>query len=351
MSLETPAKATLATVRDLLGRPLGSLRVSVIDRCDLRCQYCMPEEEYAWLPKEDILSFAEIERAVDAFCQLGVRSVRLTGGEPLLRADLADLVARIARLPLVEDLAMTTNGTQFARQAQELRAAGLQRVTISLDSLRPERFRQLTRRDAHAKVLEGIAAAAATGFDGLKLNSVVVRGFNDDELVDLLAFGREMGAEVRFIEYMDVGGATQWSLGEVVSRAEILTRLEAHYGPIEREEGQGSAPAARFRLRDGTRFGIVSSVTEPFCGACDRSRLTADGRWYLCLYAQEGIDLKEALRGGADQDELVQSLCKGWQERADRSAEERLEDPHRGALYQVEELQADPHREMHTRGG
>jgi cyclic pyranopterin phosphate synthase len=348
MSLETPAKIA---VRDLLGRSLGSLRVSVIDRCDLRCRYCMPEEDYNWLPKDDILSFAEIERAVDAFCHLGVRSVRLTGGEPLLRADLADLIARIAAMPLVEDLALTTNATQLARRASELRAAGLQRITISLDSLKPERFAALARRDAHAKVIAGIRAAAAAGFDALKINSVVMRDFNDDELVGLLEFGREVGAEVRFIEYMDVGGATHWSQGAVVSQGEILTRLEAHYGPIQREAGQGSAPAARFRLGDGTRFGIVASVSEPFCGACDRSRLTADGLWYLCLYAQQGIDLKPWLRERVDPEELVERIRVGWGERTDKSAEERRDDPQRGALFQVEELQADPHREMHTRGG
>ena len=348
MSLESPVKAE---TRDLLGRPLGSLRVSVIDRCDLRCRYCMPEEEYDWLPKENILSFAEIERAVEAFCQLGVRSVRLTGGEPLLRGDLAELVARIAALPLVEDLAMTTNATQLARRANELKQAGLRRVTISLDSLQAERFKRLTRRETHAQVLAGIRQAATVGFDAVKLNSVVMRGFNDDELVDLLEFGREVGAEVRFIEYMDVGGATHWSQGEVVTQQEILTRLAAHFGPIEREAGQGSAPAARFRLADGTRFGIVSSVSEPFCGACDRSRLTADGLWYLCLYAQRGIDLKPLLREQQDPQVLLERIRAGWTGRTDKSAEERLGDPQRGALYQVEELQADPHREMHTRGG
>ena len=349
MALETPAKTEL--VRDLLGRPLASLRVSVIDRCDLRCQYCMPEEHYTWLPTKDILNAAELERVVDAFCQVGVRSVRLTGGEPLLRADLLELIARLTRLPLIEDLALTTNATQLARRADSLREAGLRRITVSLDSLQPARFEALTRRTAHAKVLEGIRAAAATGFDSLKINSVVMRGFNDDELVDLLEFGREIGAEVRFIEYMDVGGATHWSLGEVVSQQEMLAKLEAHYGPIEREAGRGSAPAERFRLRDGTRFGIVASVTEPFCGACDRSRLTADGLWYTCLYAQQGTDLKPLLRNGADRERLVRRISAGWAGRTDRSAEERHDDPHRGVLYQVSELQADPHREMHTRGG
>ncbi len=348
MPPEIPAQSA---IRDLLGRPLGSLRVSVIDRCDLRCRYCMPEEGYDWLPKEGILSFDEIERAVRAFCEFGVRSVRLTGGEPLLRGDLPELVARLAGLPLVEDLAMTTNATQLARQAEGLRRAGLKRVTISLDSLKAERFEALTKRDTHAKVLAGIRQAATVGFDAIKLNSVVMRGFNDGELVDLLEFAREVGAEVRFIEYMDVGGATQWSQAEVVSQDDILTRLAAHYGPIEREAGQGAAPAARFRLEDGTRFGIVSSVTEPFCGACDRSRLTADGLWYLCLYAQRGIDLKPLLREQEDQQALLERVRAGWTGRTDRGAEERLGDPQRGALYQVEELQADPHREMHTRGG
>jgi len=349
MALETPAKTEL--VRDLLGRPLASLRVSVIDRCDLRCQYCMPEEHYTWLPRQDILNAAEIERVVDAFCQVGVRRVRLTGGEPLLRPDLLELVARLAQLPLVEDLALTTNARQLARWARPLQEAGLQRITVSLDSLQSARFAALTRRAAHAKVLEGIRSAAATGFDAIKINSVVMRGFNDDELVDLLEFGREVGAEVRFIEYMDVGGATDWSLGAVVSQEEMLAKLEAHYGPIERESGRGAAPAARFRLRDGTRFGIVASVSEPFCRACDRSRLTADGLWYLCLYAQQGTDLKPLLRNGADRAYLVRHIRARWAERTDRSAEERHEDPHRGVLYQVAELQADPHREMHTRGG
>lgn len=349
MALEIPVKTEL--VRDLLDRPLASLRVSVIDRCDLRCQYCMPEEHYTWLPTKDILDDAEIERLVDAFCQVGVRSVRLTGGEPLLRPKLPALVARLAALPLVKDLALTTNATRLARWAEPLRAAGLQRITVSLDSLDPARLAALTRRNAHAQVLEGIRAAAAIGFDALKLNVVVMRDFNDGELVDLLEFGREVRAEVRFIEYMDVGGATQWAMHEVVSQAEMLARLTAHYGPIEPEVERGSAPAARFRLRDGTRFGIVASVTEPFCGACDRSRLTADGLWYTCLYAQQGTDLKPLLRGGADRARLVRRIRAGWAGRKDQSAEERSRDPQRSALYPAAALKADPHREMHTRGG
>jgi cyclic pyranopterin phosphate synthase len=323
----------------------------VIDRCDLRCRYCMPEEEYAWLPKEDLLGFAEIEALVDAFAALGVTRVRITGGEPLLRAGLPELVERIAQNPRIEDLAMTTNATQMARWAEELRMAGLKRLTISLDSLRGERLLALTRRDAIKRVLAGIEAAAAAGYEALKINTVVMRDFNDDELVELIEYGKSIDAEVRFIEYMDVGGATHWSQQQVVDRDEILKRLEEHYGSIVTDGAQGAAPAARFRLSDGTRFGIVASVSAPFCGSCDRSRLTADGLWYLCLYANQGYDLRSLLRRGAGREELLGYIREVWQRRDDRSAEERFGDPARGALYQVADLRADPHREMHTRGG
>ncbi len=336
---------------DRLGRPLNSLRISVIDRCDLRCAYCMPEEHYAWLPQRDILTFEEIEKLVDAFTLAGVRKVRLTGGEPLLRQGLVELVARLRQRPRVEELAITTNATRLAQLAAPLRRAGLDRVTASLDSLRPERFKALVRRDALGKVVEGIRAAAAAGFSGLKINTVVMRGFNDDELCDLIEFGRQVGAEVRFIEYMDVGGATLWSLDKVFSRDEILAGLEARCGPIEPCGPQGSAPAERFRLADGTCFGIIASVSAPFCRACDRSRLTADGVWYLCLYAHQGMDLRHLARQGRSAGELAGTIRQVWEDRADRGAEERAADPLRGALYQVEDLRQDPHREMHTRGG
>ena len=197
---------------DQLGRPLRSLRVSVTDRCNLRCNYCMPQEEYVWLPREELLTFEEIARMVDVFTSLGVEDVRLTGGEPLLRRDLAGLVRMLAANPRIRDLALTTNGILFAEHAEELRAAGCTRVTLSLDTLRPERFLALTGRDTHAQVLAGIAAARRAGFAKLKIDTVVLRGANDDELADLIEFGRQAGAEVRFIEYMDVGGATEWSL-------------------------------------------------------------------------------------------------------------------------------------------
>src|SRR6202049_2812388 len=287
------------------GRPLRSLRVSVTDRCNLRCNYCMPQEEYVWLPREELLTFEEIARLVDVFTSLGVEDVRLTGGERLLRCDLAGLVRMLAANPRIRDLAMTTNGVLFAEHAEELRAAGLHRVTLSLDTLRPERFLALTGRDTLAQVLAGIAAARRTGFERLKLDTVVLRGTNDEELADLIEFGREAGAEVRFIEYMDVGGATEWSLEKVFTRAEMLDRLGKRYGTITPLNENSSAPAERFRLPDGAVFGIIASTTTPFCRSCDRSRLTADGLWYLCLYAQAGIDLRQILRAGASAAELA----------------------------------------------
>ena len=340
-------------IRDTFARPLGSLRVSVTDRCNLRCRYCMPEQEYVWLPKQSILTFEEIARLVRIFASLGVEKVRLTGGEPLLRHDLPTLTAMLAPIPGITDLAMTTNGLLLAAQAEPLRRAGLGRITVSLDTLRPERMRELSRSDRLADVLAGIAAAQAAGFARLKLNSVVMRGVNDDELLDLIEFARAHQAEVRFIEYMDVGGATGWSAAQVLSQRDMLDRLSAHYGPITPvTEGRDlTAPAERFRLPDGTTFGIVASTTAPFCRSCDRSRLTADGTWFLCLYAERGIDLREPLRSGASDAELVELIASTWRGRTDRGAEERLAVAGRSPLYQVASLRADPHREMHTRGG
>src|SRR5713226_4543772 len=228
-----PSRRMSDAVRDALRRPLASLRLSVTDRCNLRCRYCMPEDEYVWLPRTSILTFEEIERLTNVFAGLGVHKVRLTGGEPLLRHDLPTLIGLIARNRRVDDLAMTTNGLLLARQAAALRAAGLQRVTVSLDTLRPERMLAFAKSARHAEVLEGITAARQAGFAKLKLNAVVIRGFNDDELADLIEFARAHAAEVRFIEYMDVGGATRWSRDQVVSQREMLEVLARRYGAIE----------------------------------------------------------------------------------------------------------------------
>ena len=339
--------------RDRLRRPLASLRLSVTDRCNLRCRYCMPESEYVWLPKTSILSFEELERLVGIFAGLGVHKLRLTGGEPLLRHDLSRLVERLQRVAGIRDLALTTNGLLLARYARELRAAGLGRLTVSLDTLRPERMREFARSAHHADVLAGLDAAEAAGFTATKLNSVVIRGYNDDELIPLLEFARGRGLEVRFIEYMDVGGATDWSPAEVVSRREMLDRIAAHYGTVTPfdDSPRDAAPADRFRLPDGTVFGIIASTTAPFCRSCDRARLTADGHLYLCLYAGQGLDLRQPLRTGATDGELADLIAGAWTARDDRGAERRLGDPDRAALYQLEALRADPRKEMHTRGG
>jgi cyclic pyranopterin phosphate synthase len=336
---------------DTFGRPLRNLRISVTDRCNLRCQYCMPEKDYVWLPRADILDFEEVGLLVDVFAGLGVDRVRLTGGEPLVRRNLPQLVRVLASKSRIRDLALTTNGVLLADQAGELRAAGLHRVTISLDTLRPDRFQALTRFDELGRVLSGISAASAAGFAALKIDTVVIRGVNDDELVPLLEYGRSVGAEVRFIEYMDVGGATRWSRDAVVPGTEILERLGRHYGSIEPLVEESSAPAVRFRLPDGTVFGLISSMTSPFCGSCDRSRLTADGVWYLCLYARSGTDLRGPLREGASADELRARIESGWRLRTDRGAEERLAVHDRTPLFAAGALREDPHLEMHTRGG
>src|SRR6266536_1052894 len=339
-------------MNDALGRPLRNLRLSVTDRCNLRCQYCMPEDDYVWLPREDVLHFEEISTLVDVFLSLGVDKMRLTGGEPLLRRDVPELVKMIAAKPGLKDLALTTNGILLANQIDALKVAGLGRITISLDTLRRERFIALTRFDQLDAVREGIAAAHRA-YGRMKLDTVVIRGVNDDELVDLVEFGRTVNGRSRFIEYMDVGGASRWAPQRVVSRAEMLDTLARHYGVITPiDEPGSSAPAERFALEDGTTFGIIASTTEPFCATCDRSRLTADGMWYLCLYATRGLDLRGPLRAGASPDALRALITGGWRARTDRGAEDRLALGDRRAFVPVQDLlRKDPHLEMHTRGG
>ena len=311
----------------------------------------MPETNYRWLPRRDLLSFEEIDRLVAVFIGLGVRRVRLTGGEPLVRSDLHHLISLLARRPELEDLALTTNGLLLAEQAAPLRDAGLHRITVSLDTLRPDRFRKIAQRDGLPATLAGIEAAAAQGLTPLKIDTVVIRGVNDDELEDLLQFGHDQGAEVRFIEYMDVGGATGWKPDRVVSRAEILERLSTSLGPVTPAPSDPAAPAERFALADGTQFGIIASTTAPFCGSCNRSRITADGRWFTCLYATDGLDLRAPLREGASEGDLRALITGGWSRRDDRGAEVRLGLPDRGPLADVLQLKDNPHLEMHTRGG
>ena len=311
----------------------------------------MPEEEYVWLPRNDILTFEEISQLVDVFTSVGVDRVRLTGGEPLLRKDLSSLVRTLVDKSEIHDIALTTNGLLLSTHAAELHAAGLHRLTVSLDTLQDHRFKELPRFEGVSLVQEGIEAATAAGFSNLKIDTVVIRGVNDDELFDLLRYAHSVGAEIRFIEYMDVGGATRWSTDNVMSRLEMIDRIEAQFGSVTAIEEISSAPADRFRLPTGQTFGIISSTTEPFCRACDRSRLTADGLWYLCLYARAGTDLRKALRGGASTDELRELVRSVWTARGDRGAELRLTAEDRQSLIPIETLQKEPHLEMHTRGG
>ena len=336
---------------DTLGRPLRSLRLSVTDRCNLRCHYCMPEDEYVWLPREDVLSFEETVQLADLFGEMGVDRLRLTGGEPLLRRDLPSLIAQLSARPWLKDLALTTNGVLLADAAAELKAAGLHRITVSLDTVRPDRFETLTRRNALPQVLAGIDAARDAGFADLKLDSVITQGDNDDELGDLIEYARSVDAEIRFIEYMDVGGATNWRPEAVFSRAQMLERISALYGAIEPLPSPPSAPADRFQLPNGQAFGIIASTTQPFCRTCDRARLTADGVLLLCLYAQHGTDLRRPLRAGASHDTLLNMLKAVWKGRADRGAEERRSVRGRGSYIPLSVLKRDAHLEMHTRGG
>jgi cyclic pyranopterin phosphate synthase len=289
-------------LEDRFGRVHRDLRISVTDRCNLRCTYCMPEEGLQWLDRDQVLSFEEIERLARLFVErFGFDSIRLTGGEPTVRAHLPVLVGMLAELPV--DLALTTNGVTLALVAGDLAAAGLHRVNVSLDSLRRGRFVELTRRDVLERVLEGIDAALDAGLRPVKLNAVVVRGVNDDEVVDLAEFGRDRGVDVRFIEFMPLDADGGWQADQVVPAAEIVDAIGARW-PVE-PVVRGHEPAQRWRYRDGAgEIGVIPSVTDAFCGSCDRVRLTADGQLRSCLFAVEETDLRGPLRAGATDDEL-----------------------------------------------
>jgi cyclic pyranopterin phosphate synthase len=296
---------------DSFGRVHRDLRISVTDRCNFRCTYCMPEEGMTWLPKSEVLTFEELERVARVLVeQHGIRSIRLTGGEPTVRAHLPVLVAKLAALPI--DLALTTNGATLRSVAPALAEAGLRRVNVSLDSLRPERFAALTRRDQLDDVLAGIDAAVGAGLAPVKVNVVIVRGVNDDELVDLARYGRDRGVTVRFIEWMPLDGGDAWSNDQVVTQAEIVARIGAAF-PLEPVQ-RGSEPAERFRYLDGVgEVGVIPSVTRPFCEQCDRIRLTADGQLRSCLFSLEDHDLRTILRSGGTDADLSDAIeaCVG----------------------------------------
>ena len=292
-------------LRDGHNRLIRDVRVSVTDRCNFRCQYCMPAEGLPWLNRDALLSYEEIERLVRIMGAMGVHDVRLTGGEPLVRKELWRLVAALSAIPDVHDLSLTTNGATLRLIADDLRRAGLRRINISLDTLRRDRFVEMTRRDELDHVLDGIDAAIETGFAPVKINTVVQRGVNDDEIVDLATFGRERGVEVRFIEFMPLDASGGWADGSVVGQDEIIDRIAAVH-PVEQLPARGAAPADRWRYLDGIgTVGVIPSVTKPFCGDCDRVRLTADGQFRTCLFATDEFDLRAAMRRGESDDELA----------------------------------------------
>jgi len=318
-----------SAVRDRLDRPLHDLRISVTDRCNFRCPYCMPAEifghDYAFLPRDEILSFEEILRVVRLAVPLGVRKLRVTGGEPLLRHDLHRLVRGAREIPGIEDIALTTNGTLLERSAGQLRREGLSRLTVSLDSLDPQVFAAMNgERLSLERVLEGITAAESAGFSELKINCVVQKGVNDHTLVDLARHFRGTGHIVRFIEYMDVGTRNGWKLDQVLTAEEILARIHQEM-PVEPMESQYVGEVARrYRYCDGSgEIGIISSVSKPFCGDCSRARLTTDGRLVTCLFAEGGTDLRTPLRDGTPDEELGERIRAIWSSRTDRYSEQR----------------------------
>jgi len=322
----------LAAPVDLLGRPLRDLRVSVTDRCNLRCRYCMPREvfgqDFPFLERDELLRFEEIERLVRVLVDLGIRKVRLTGGEPLLRRDLPDLVARLARIDGIEDLTLTSNGVLLGRMAEELVAAGLRRVTISLDALDDATFRAVSDTTIPVQaVLDGIAAAQHAGLAPVKVNAVLQRGVNDDQVEDLAGWARDLGVTMRFIEFMDVGTTNRWQRERVVPAAEVVERIAARW-PIEPVDPDHPGEVAeRYRYVDGAgEVGIIASVTRPFCGTCSRARLSAVGELYTCLFAAEGHDLRALVRGDADDAQLRAAVAAIWTRRSDRASELRAED-------------------------
>ena len=313
---------------DRLGRPLHDLRISVTDRCNFRCVYCMPKEvygrDYQFLPRRELLTFEEIERLARAFVRQGVRKVRITGGEPLVRRDLERLVGMLAGIDTL-DLTLTTNGSRLAGKARALKEAGLGRVTVSLDSLDDAVFRAMNDVDFPVdRVLEGIEAASAAGLDPVKVNVVVKRGVNDDGIVEMARFFRGTGHVLRFIEYMDVGHTNGWRMDDVVPGGEIVERIDAEF-PLEPvAPGYRGEVANRWRYRDGAgEIGVIASVTQPFCGDCTRARLSAEGQLYTCLFAVRGHDLRALVRGGASNEELEAAIAGLWGRRTDRYSELR----------------------------
>ena len=329
-------------LRDTYSRDLNDLRISVTDRCNFRCNYCMPLEAYNWIDRREVLRYEEILRLAKLFIAAGVDKIRLTGGEPLLRKDLERLIEKLSALDGLRGLCLTTNGALLAEKAAALKAAGLGQINVSLDTLDPEKFKKITQRGDLGSVLDGLSAAKDHRFSSVKINTVVERGVNDDEILDLVEFSRKNRFPIRFIEYMDVGNSNDWNSEKVVTKEEILDKIHARYPLREAERNDPSAPSTDYEFSDGGgRFGIIASVTEPFCSSCTRARLTADGKLVTCLFSEKGFDLKKLLRTGAADEEIHSAIETVWRGRKDRYSEERLE-----ALHSPDGYQAKSHQKI-----
>jgi GTP 3',8-cyclase len=313
-------------LKDTLGRAVKDLRISVTDRCNFRCSYCMPLDKYEWINRQEILTFEEITRLARLFISLGVEEIRLTGGEPLLRHGLENLVAQLAGLECLKDLSLTTNASLLREKSEALVQAGLKRINVSLDTINAEKFLAMTRQNDLANVLEGLSAAKRLGLHPIKINSVIQRGTNDGDILDLVEFSRQNGFSIRFIEYMDVGNSNNWVSERMVPKKEILEKINSRYPLKEIGRSDNSAPAVTYQFVDGIGdIGVIASVTEPFCAGCTRARLTADGKLVMCLFSDMGYDLKKPMREGARDEDLIDLIRSAWKGRTDRYSEERLE--------------------------
>ncbi len=322
----------LSPIRDHLGRPLKDLRISVMDRCNFRCIYCMPEEKFHsgfnFLKSSERLSFDEILRVTKLFTDLGVSKIRITGGEPLLRVNLTELIGDLSTLKKIEAIALTTNGVLLKKYSEELKACGLNRITVSLDSIDPEQFRKMSGGRGNLEtVLEGIDAALSVGFKKLKINAVIKRGTNDDQVIEMIDYFKDQAVIIRFIEYMDVGNLNQWKLNETVGSDEIIKKLSEKWQLDPLEKNYEGETAQRYQISGSeTEIGLISSVTKPFCGSCTRARLSSDGKLYNCLFASEGKDIRSWVRDGKSDEYIKNELASIWKERRDRYSELRYSD-------------------------
>ena len=319
----------LTPIRDHLGRPLQDLRISVMDRCNFRCIYCMPEEKFHsgfnFLNSNERLSFDEIYRLTKLFCDLGIKKIRITGGEPLLRVNLSELIGDLSNIDKIEDIALTTNGVLLKKYAEELKACGLNRITVSLDSIDPDQFKIMTGGRGNLEtVLQGINEALLVGFEKVKINAVLKRGTNEDQIIEMVDHFNGQSVIIRFIEYMDVGNLNEWRLGETVGSDEIIEKLSSKWKLEQLDKNYEGETAERFKIVDTeTEIGLISSVTKPFCGACTRARLSSDGKLYNCLFASQGKDIRHWIRSGESDDFIRNEIASIWKQRKDRYSELR----------------------------